>query len=60
MLLLEAVANDLTDAWRIEARLSKVQRDRADRVRVLLAHDLARRWRLDAVGQAVHCSPRST
>jgi AraC-like DNA-binding protein len=57
LLLLEAVSRDLTDAPRSEARVSKAQRDRADQVCALLADDLARRWRLDAVGQAVHCSP---
>jgi AraC-like DNA-binding protein len=57
LLLLEAVARDLTEAPRAEARVSKTQRDRADHVRALLADDLARPWRLDAVGQAVHCSP---
>ena len=56
-LLLEAVADDLRDARRHEARVSKTQRDRADEVSALLAEDPARRWRLDAVGRAVHCSP---
>jgi AraC family transcriptional regulator len=57
MLLLEAVANDLTDASRAETRVSKTGCDRADRVRSLLADDLARSWRLADVGRAVHCSP---
>ncbi len=57
VLLLDAVARDLTDGPGAEARSSKTQRDRADQVRALLADDLARPWRLDAVGQAVHCSP---
>jgi AraC family transcriptional regulator len=56
-ILLEAVASDLTDASGAGARVSKTQRERADEVRALLADDLARRWRLDAVGRAVHCSP---
>jgi AraC family transcriptional regulator len=57
LLLLEAVANDLTGASRVEARVSQAQRDRADQVRALLADDLARPWRLDAVARAVNCSP---
>ena len=57
LLLLEAVASDLTDASRAQARVSRTQRDRADQVRALLAADLARPWRLDTVGRAVHCSP---
>jgi AraC family transcriptional regulator len=57
LLLLGALANDLTDASRAEARLSNTQRDRADQVRALLADDLAQRWSLDAVGRAVNCSP---
>jgi AraC family transcriptional regulator len=57
VILLEALARDLRDASRAEARVSQPQRERADRVRALLADDPARRWRLDAVGRAVHCSP---
>jgi AraC family transcriptional regulator len=57
LLLLDAVARDLTGAPRVEARISQTQRDRADEVRALLADDLARPWRLAAVGGAVNCSP---
>jgi AraC family transcriptional regulator len=57
LLLLEAIARDLTDASRLEAPVSKTQRDRADQVRALLADDVARPWRLDAIGRAVNCSP---
>jgi AraC family transcriptional regulator len=57
LLLLDAVAKDVVHGSRVEARVSKTQRDRADQVRALLADDLARPWRLDAVGRAVNCSP---
>jgi AraC family transcriptional regulator len=57
MLLLEALAGELTDASRAEPRVSKSERDRADQVRALLADDLARPWRLPDVARAVHCSP---
>jgi AraC family transcriptional regulator len=57
MLLLETVASDLTDGSRVEPRASKTARDRADRVRALVADDLVRPWRLADVARAVHCSP---
>ena len=57
MLLLEALAGDLTNASRAEPRASRSERDRADRVRALLADDPARPWRLADVARAVHCSP---
>jgi AraC family transcriptional regulator len=57
LLLLDAVASDLTDASGAGARVSKAQCDRVDQVRTLIADDLGRRWRLDGIGRAVHCSP---
>jgi AraC-like DNA-binding protein len=57
LLLLEAVASDLARASDREGRCSTTHRLRADEVRVLLAEDVSRSWRLDALARTVHCSP---
>ncbi len=57
MLLLDALASELAHPAGAEPGVSASERDRADQVRVLLADDLGRPWRLPDVARAVHCSP---
>ena len=56
LLLLNAIAADLHRLPR-NASARPDQRDRVERVRALLASEPERRWRLEDVARAVHCSP---
>ncbi len=56
LLLLDLIGADL-DRTRGYRPPGRHQRDRIERVRALLASAPDRRWRLDELAQAVHCSP---
>src|SRR5262245_61469033 len=56
LLLLDGIAADL-HRLSPNARARPHQHDRVERVRALLASEPERRWRLEDVAAAVHCSP---